>query len=275
VRRTTVNLARRPFVNSRPVARAAVALWVAGAVLAAANFWFFRSYFVGSNQQARRLAESEQSLTAERARLSELEAQLAGMGLGQQNETVAFLNRKIAARAFSWSRLFERLAALLPNEVRLLRLKPETAAAQGRRAASLGGGIADGPVRLALAGEAKSDEALLALVDALFADPAFRNPDPARETRNDRGVLSFDLTVEYLPAVAGASAAPSAAAPDAAAPASAAPAPADATAATTTSAAGEAGAARGATRAATGGGDGGAASGKAAAARGTGAGGAR
>lgn len=201
--RPVVNLARRPFVNSRLVLRVTVLLWVVGAVALAANVWLYRSYFVGSSERARRLAEIEEAITGERQRIAELEVALSGMNLGQQNETVRFLNQKIAERSFAWSRLFDHLAELLPGDVRLLRLSPGRAEAQ-RRQRPAGEGEADGvprAVSLVLSGESRSDEALLALVDGLFDHPAFRNPDLQREARAEGARLRFDLTVDYLPEV--------------------------------------------------------------------------
>lgn len=207
--RPVVNLARRPFVNSRLVLRATVLLWVAGALALAANVWLYRSYFVGSSERARRLAEIEEAITGERQQIAELEVTLSGMNLAQQNETVRFLNRKIAERSFAWSRLFDHLAELLPGDVRLLRLDPGGGEAQRRQRLTRDEESDRGPraVSLVLSGESRSDEALLALVDSLFDHPAFRDPDLQREAKAEGSRLRFDLTVDYLPAVAAEAAA--------------------------------------------------------------------
>ena len=56
-------------------------------------------------------------------------------------------------------------------------------------------------VQLDLQGRARDGEAILALVDALFADPAFADPDLSREARQE-GEVAFSLSVAYLPRAA-------------------------------------------------------------------------
>jgi hypothetical protein len=201
VSRLELNLARRPFVNSRPVLRLTVLLLTLGAALAAANLWLYGQYLVGSGEKARHLAELEQSIGAERAGADEARRRLAGLDLERQNATVRFLNGKIAERAFSWGLLLDRLAEVLPDDVRLIALGhdegQEGARTSPGEAAS--GSARNPPVRLSIDGEAKTDEALLAVVDALFAHPAFRNPNLQRETRQGGEWLRFDLAVTYLP----------------------------------------------------------------------------
>jgi Tfp pilus assembly protein PilN len=196
---THLNLARQPFVNSRPLVRLTVLLWVAALALAGGNLWLYYQYLTGSTETRARLAEVEDATEASRRQAAELEGQLAAFGLGQQNDVVTFLNSKIDERTLAWGRLFDRLAALLPDDVRLLSLSPRAGDREGRRR---GGSATAGErprVELEIAGEAKTDEALLALIDALFRDPAFERPNPQRETRGKSGPLRFDLTVDYLP----------------------------------------------------------------------------
>ena len=61
-------------------------------------------------------------------------------------------------------------------------------------------------MRLHLTGIAESDEALLELLDNLFAHPAFDSPQLPNEVRRPEGV-SFSLNVLYLPGIAAAAAA--------------------------------------------------------------------
>lgn len=200
MRELTANLARRPFVNTKPVTRATLVLWVLGVLLAAWNGWLYWRYFEGSGEKARRLTELGDRVAEERARIGELEGALRSLDLGRQNATVAFLNIKIAERAFAWSQLFDHLAELLPADVRLTNLRPAAERDDRRRRAVSSEGEA---VRLHIQGEAKNDEALLALVDALFAHPAFEEPDLEREARQEGGLVQFDLETRYLLHAAG------------------------------------------------------------------------
>ncbi len=206
-----MNLARRGFVNSRPVKRLAVGLWLLSALALTANVWLYQSYYQGSGARARRLAEIEQALVAERNAIAARQAELAPLGLARQNATVDFFNRKIAERTFSWSRLFDHLAEVMPGRLRLTSLAQDLKAEKRASQASQTAGDAkpqERVVPLQISGQAESDEDLLALVDAVFAHPSFRDPNPLRESQRDGGYITFDLAVYYLPESASGEGAP-------------------------------------------------------------------
>ncbi len=120
----SLNLAQRPFVNTRPVERVAAILWVLGVALLAWNLKLFMGY-LGSSQATRgKLATLERDIAEEQRTNADLQAQVGKLGLDQEHREVTFLNRKIEERTYSWSLLFDRMAEVLPDEVRLLRLTP-------------------------------------------------------------------------------------------------------------------------------------------------------
>jgi Tfp pilus assembly protein PilN len=195
------NLARRPFVNTRPVVRVAAILWVLGALLLAANVALFQGYLTKSQTTRHQLAGIERDIVREQGASAELQGRLGNLSLGQQNREVTFLNRKIDERTFSWSLLFERMAEVLPDQVRLLRLKPTNVV---QRDVGLGSRpsfqeLNPQPVTLTLHAEAKNDRALLRFVDNMFAHPAFAEPNLQNEARDDNGLVRFDLVVQYQP----------------------------------------------------------------------------
>ena len=197
----SLNLARRPFANSRPVARVAVLLWMLSGLLLLFNVILYWSYFAGTGHQRAQLAAQEDQITAENAKVAHLEDEVSGLDLASLNEKVIFLNEKIDQRTFSWSLLFDRVAAVLPRDVRLTRLSPTGLVEQGsngRRVARRSLGPTD-RVALTIGGEARSDEPLLQFVDNLFAYPALDEPALSREGKNDDGTLTFDLKVGYRP----------------------------------------------------------------------------
>lgn len=202
-----LNLAHRPFANTRPVARVAILLWVLSALLLAGNVALFWGYFAGSGEQRARLQKIDADIVRNGEQIARMEGQVEGLDLARQNERVLFLNEKIAERTFSWSLLFDRVAAAMPPAVRLTRLTPESAdekggGRRGRRQREGNGALgSDGEVMLTIGGEAQNDEALLQFVDNLFAHPAFDEPNPSSESKNEQtGVISFNLRVAYLPA---------------------------------------------------------------------------
>lgn len=199
-RREPLNLARRPFTNSRPVVRAALLLWLFGLLLLLGNVALFWGYLSGSAEKREELARLKQQVERERQTIRNLESRVDGLELEQQNRQVRYLNRKIAQRAFSWSLLFDRVAETLPDQVRLIRLTPTGMEDSEREALRDQVEEDEDRVTLTISGVAKSDEALLQFVDNLFAHPAFDHPDPTRDTREeDTNQVRFDLTVTYLP----------------------------------------------------------------------------
>jgi Tfp pilus assembly protein PilN len=195
-----LNLARRPFINTRPVVRLAAILWALGLVLLAVNVALFMGYLNASQETRTRLATRQGEVERERVAVQALRDQLATLHLDQQNREVAFLNRMIDERTFSWSLLFDRLAEVLPDNVRLLRLTPTSLVQKETEAALLAGREPKPlPVVLSMSCEAKDDESVLSFVDNLFVHPAFAEPNLASEQREDNGQLKFEITVQYLP----------------------------------------------------------------------------
>jgi Tfp pilus assembly protein PilN len=200
-RTATVNLARRPFANTRPIQRLGIFLWVVGGALAlVAGFLYWRSLF-GIESKKEELAGIERAMQEENRRLETAEAELRRMNLRRQNLEASYLNDRIAERTFPWSGLFGDLADVLPREVRLFSLAPAGGSANRRAAVPAASrGRPQGPRRvyLQMTGAAESDEALLALLDNLFASPSFDSPSLPRETR-EGSALRFSLNVFYLP----------------------------------------------------------------------------
>lgn len=205
VRPSPLNLARRPFVNSRPVVRAALALWLLGLLLLLGNVYLFWNYRTGSADKRAEIEQREEQSEREKERVRELEARLANMNLDQQNAQIDFLNRKIDERTFSWSLLFDRLAQLMPDDVRLKRLTPITSAQLSERLRAQGASaqrqVSQGQVLLAITAEAKSDEAVFRFVDNLFrARQAFRDANWSRRILDEESnIVEYEISVVYLP----------------------------------------------------------------------------
>jgi len=194
-----VNLARRPFVNTRPLTRLVIVLWVAGAALLAWNLRQPLGLWGDLERQRSAVGELVRATASERERIAALETRLTHIDFEQEAKETEFLNAQIAARTFSWTRLFERLAEVLPREVRLVRISPrvEHRATGPRRVAAPP--VPSTAVALQLGGVAARDEALLDFVDALFAHPAFDQPDLQREQNAAPQAINFDLSVLYYP----------------------------------------------------------------------------
>jgi Tfp pilus assembly protein PilN len=200
-----LNLARRPFHNSRPVVRTAVLLWLLGFALLLGNVSLFWHYLAGSADKRAEIAKGESEFERRQEALHRLEGELDAYNLEARNKMVDFLNEKIGQRTFSWSLLLARLAEILPNDVRLKRLQPATGAKEiggSQRSRSLRRAAGpNGAIPIAIAGESRNDAATSRFVDNLFAHPAFAYPNLTHEERDkeagDR--IMFELNVQYIP----------------------------------------------------------------------------
>lgn len=200
-----VNLAARPFANTRPLRRVAVALWALGvALLGVAGWLYWRSLF-GIESKKEERAGIEHQIAEEGKRVAAAEKALAGMDLGRQNGEATYLNARISERTFPWSQLFEHLGAVLPKKVRLYSLTPKShderrAAPSARTATAL---VRRPPrlpdrVTLQMTGAAASDEDLTQLLDQMFHSPWFSDPALPREQQQN-GAIGFVLSVAYRP----------------------------------------------------------------------------
>ncbi|HET9767381.1 MAG TPA: hypothetical protein VFS60_11075, partial [Thermoanaerobaculia bacterium] len=133
-----VNLASRPFANTRPLRRVAVLLWIVGAVLAAVAGTLYWQSFFGIEGGREKIAAVDRSLAAERRRLAAAETALAGMDLRRQNVEATYLEARLRERTFPWSGLFEHLAQVLPRKVRLVSLSPQAGDTRADRGARRG-----------------------------------------------------------------------------------------------------------------------------------------
>ena len=188
-----LNLARRPFLNVKPVRRVGALLVLIGVALAGWSGWLYWNYFTGKGRARQESQELGRSIAAGRQSIADIEAQLGTLDLDTLNRRARAVNFEIKRRRFAWSRLFDHLSELLPPDVRLVSLSPDFSDRDSRsRRAS------PDEVKLELRGVAEGGEDILALLDALFTHPAFRDPNLSREDRRQDGLTDFVLEVSYL-----------------------------------------------------------------------------
>jgi hypothetical protein len=199
-----LNLARRPFLNSRPVVRASLLLWLLGLALLLGNISLFWNYRQRSADKREQITRGDAEIANQQAASAKLRRQLDSFNLEEQNQRVDFLNKQIAERTFSWSALLDRVAERLPHDVRLNRLAPLTGEkaekeAQRSRTSTRHTARSSDQVSIAITGETRSDTELLAFVQSLFRAP-FADPDLIREEKMEDGKTSkFEISVQYRP----------------------------------------------------------------------------
>ena len=194
-----LNLAARPFANERPVRRTTLLIWILALMLLAVNVFLYQRHLSAQQEQRQALTDLEERIEAEQAAIEARERELLELQIERQNEEVVFLNEQIAWRTFSWSRLFDRLEEVLPNNVELQRVSPKILK-ERRRGHRRDSRLKD-LVAIDLRGSARTTDEILELVDNLFAHPVFTLPNLMGESERDDGSLEFNLEVLYLPTV--------------------------------------------------------------------------
>jgi Tfp pilus assembly protein PilN len=185
------------------VQRFTLAAWALGTLLAAVNVLLWVQYRHDSTALRGRLAATRAEIEERSANVVRMNGELGGLGLAAQNEQIEFLNQRIAERTFPWSILFERVAATMPDGVRLLGLNPSFRDREQERTRRRERGAPppapeDELVDLKIRGVAKSDEDLYQWIDAFFASPAFERPRLYQESSN-LAEVQFTVDVQYRP----------------------------------------------------------------------------
>jgi hypothetical protein len=185
VRLLEINLATRPFRNntlywagfgSAALALAALSVW---------NVWLFLGHGTTMRQRQEEFTVKEKKrdeLARDERRLSLKLTKLDFKGLSQQAE---FANDAIRRRAFSWTRLFNRLEEVVPPTVMMVAIRPEIQA--------------DG-ISIVGEGSAKEQEGLLSFEENLIRNRYFSRIYPGSERREQRGQdIRFSLKFDYVP----------------------------------------------------------------------------
>lgn len=195
-----LNLARRPFVDSRP-ANALVGFFLL--VTLALTYFSMRTvtrYFDDSEKTRLEIADLRAEIeTLEKKKLSG-EATLARFDFGALGESVEEANIILKQRAFSWTRFLTRLEKVLPGEVRVasIRLSRETAAkGEGGTRKMSQGALFDEGVEITLELIARDTDAVPKLVRAFYASEFFDAPEPKSEDGTDPAGKRIQMSVTY------------------------------------------------------------------------------
>jgi Tfp pilus assembly protein PilN len=193
----TLNFARRPFRDERPVFAVVGIALVAAATLAVANVRLYSSFHRSMSGTSRQIED----LTARRAAASKSAEQAKAAlnnyrvsSLAQQSRGLIEI---VAAHRFSWTGLLARLENVLPAEVRVTRLTPRF--------------TDSGDVSLALMMIGRGEDSVVHTIAALSRDPAFTNIELHAESSPERGAPeghTFELVVRYTPETASEEPAP-------------------------------------------------------------------
>jgi Tfp pilus assembly protein PilN len=185
----TIDFARRPFRNLRPVRATLGGLLAAALILTIVNWRTYGSFRRGQAATRAEIASLRSRLTRAEQRQRSARQALATTEVAQIAARSRGVNRIVEERRFSWSRLLDRLETVLPDDVRLTALQPSFDEAKG-----------DVAIHMGLIGRAR-DSSVRTLA-ALGGDPHFAVLTLANESDPEKGVpegYRFVMSVQYRP----------------------------------------------------------------------------
>jgi len=182
------NLARRPFVDTRPANLTAGILAV---LVLGVSFVAVRTVFRYLDD-SRRTRDAITQLKTEIARLEDAraraEASLARIDVAALAADVDEANAIALRRAFSWTRFLTRLERTLPADVRIAVISLQKAAATSGTAGGVRGGVSGESMTVGLTLISRDPNGLPKTIRAFDASPWFERPAPSSEDRGEKSV---------------------------------------------------------------------------------------
>ena len=185
------NLSTKPFYNERSVQM--LLLIVAVIVVAATSFNVSRvlRYSRSDTQLASQSARDEARAADLRKEAVQLRASVDLKQVDFASADAKQANDLIDRRTFSWTDLFNRFEATLPDEVRIVSVKPRPERNQG--------------IVLTVVVVARGVDDVNQFIANLEATGAFVKVRPAEERINEKGEFESILGTTYVPSVKPAS----------------------------------------------------------------------
>jgi hypothetical protein len=195
------NLARRPFVDTRPANLTATFLAV---LVAALSFVAARTvirYFADSSRTRASIANLRAEISSLEEARRRAEASLARVDVGALASDVEDANEIALRRAFSWTRFLSRLEKTLPPDIRIASIGlQKMTAASGTPAVAIARRGSGETVLVSLVLVSRDPNGLPKTIRAFDASPWFEAPTPASEDRGEKGLPEgrrLTLSVAY------------------------------------------------------------------------------
>jgi hypothetical protein len=180
----SLNLARRPFVDTRPVNALTAFLVAVVLVLSVVSWRTFRAYLEGSRGTQAAIAELKDDIAREEAARKQHEAALARYDVAELGLSAEDANEIARRRAFSWTRFLTRLEEVLPHDARVVSIalsRSEHEARSGTPSAQ------DAGMPLDLVLVTRDPLGLPKIVRALYGSTWFDTPVPHADDSPEKG----------------------------------------------------------------------------------------
>ena len=165
----TLNFARRPFRDYRPVYLAAGAALFIGSILFAINASLYGRFRADVAETREEIAWLEQRQGRAVAAADEARRALAAFELSDLAVESRGLLRLVEERQFSWTGFLARLERVLPVEVRLTRLQPKF--------------LDTGEILVSVTMVGRGPDSVVRTIAALSRSPSFKTVELKNETR--------------------------------------------------------------------------------------------
>jgi type IV pilus assembly protein PilN len=191
------NLSTRPFYNERAVHfwLLVVALLVVGATVF--NVTRVLRYSRSDTQLATQAGRDEGRAADLRRQATSLRATVDPRQIEYASTEARQANELIDRRTFSWTELLNRFETTLPDEVRVVALKPTVEK--------------NGDVTLTINVVSRNFEDIEKFMDNLDATKAFIDVHPSQDQVNEQGLTETTLETRYVPSTPQPASAPPAA----------------------------------------------------------------
>ena len=178
-----LNLATRPFVNTTVPAVAAVVIALGIVIFTVVNIAVLLAATAGGEGYEEQAGQAAENIEQMEADMASVDLELARVDLDPLRERIEFANALIERRTLNWTRLFDRLEAVTPERMRMLRISP---------IAREGGGLV-----LSLRVEVTGGSEVRGFIEALQQSPHFSSPRPRSQSTSPGGGQQWELEVAY------------------------------------------------------------------------------
>ena len=179
------NLATRPFYNEKALA---LVLWAVAVVVVVATAYNIARVAELSRRDTRLATQAarDEARTAElRASARRVRASVDAKAIERASIEARLANDLIDRRIFSWTDLFNRFEATLPDDVRITSVRPHV--------------DSKGNVALAITVSARTREDVNQFIENLEKTAAFARILSRSERPNEKGEFEADLETLYVP----------------------------------------------------------------------------
>jgi hypothetical protein len=196
-----LNLASRPFKNNTLLWAGYVSSCLLLVGFSVWNVLTWRESVSGLERLRNQVSNVEVKMSDLDRREERAQRTINSYDLKALEIQAAKANEVIEWKAFSWTRLFNLMEKVQPNNVRMTSIRPLFRTGRQANRMGLAGQSLTETVPVAVEGLAKEFSHVRELQDALHGDPHFGRVMPERMQRTDKGEIVFKLTFLYHPHV--------------------------------------------------------------------------